>query len=472
MTRRSISLRRVLLLKLLFPTSALAAILGVGGALLINRTIEAAHDRVLDGSVRAIAERVTVEEDEIAVDLPAVALRMLETPAPDSVYYRVSYQDKLVTGYADLPGMDVTHIAPGTVGYANLTYLGRPIRLAGLPALVYGKPAPILIEVAETRLARGETERQLYIALAGLEAVLILTAAVFGWFAVERGLSPLAALSREIDARGVDMDVDLRPLDTGRIPDEVMSPVRAINLLFIRLDRAFQLVRDFTANASHQMKTPLASLWVHLRLLQRAGLPQESAMQAIAEIERSALHLERLVTQLIALARADEVAITHEDIHGSRTNLADVAADVIAQLSPIAAQRDVDLEFQAEQGETYVTANADMIHEILLNLVDNAIRYNKAGGRVSVRVSGVGDWRSVEVIDDGPGIAPEMRTRVFDRFYRIPSKDRSSGAGLGLSIARLLAEQNQGTLTLAEGVDGRGLSALLRFPLTATRQPI
>ncbi|MEW6639497.1 MAG: sensor histidine kinase [Pseudomonadota bacterium] len=462
MTRpRAPSLRRILLLNLLVPTSVLAIALGAAGALLIDRTVETAFDRVLDGSVRAIAERVSVEDDEVTVDLPQVALGMLETRASDSIYYSVSYDGAAVTGYQDLPLAPLRTQPQGTVRHFDMVYKGAPIRLAALAQPVYGKPHPALIEVAETRNGRTATQRELLLALAGLEVGIILAAAALGWFAVGRGLAPLAALGQEIDARQIHSGAGLQPLDLTAVPSEVHPPVRAINQLFGRLDAAIKVLRDFTADASHQMKTPLASLRVHIALLQRAAT-QPAERDTIAEIARSAQHLDRLMAQLVALARADESAMA-DGASAERTDLHAAAADAISQLAPIAAAGDVELALEGNSSVAAQIAPA-VLHEALVNLIDNAIRYNRRGGTVTVRIAGDGERPMVQVIDDGPGIAPEFRERVFDRFYRMPGAHRPDGSGLGLPIVRTLLQQAGASIELADGPDGRGLTATVSLP--------
>ncbi|MBR1217696.1 sensor histidine kinase [Bradyrhizobium sp. U87765 SZCCT0131] len=462
MTRpRAPSLRRILLLNLLVPTSVLAIALGAAGALLIDRTVETAYDRVLDGSVRAIAERVSVEDDEVTVDLPQVALGMLETRANDSIYYSVSYDGTAVTGYQDLPLAALRAQPFGTIRHFDMVYKGAPIRLAALAQPVYGKPHPVLIEVAETRNGRNATQRELLLALGGLGAGIILAAAALGWFAVGRGLAPLAALGREIDARQVRTGAELQPLDLAAVPREVHPPVRAINQLFGRLDIAIKVIRDFIADASHQMKTPLASLRVHLALLKR-GTIQAAERDTIAEIERSAQHLDRLVAQLVTLARAEQSAMASATA-AERTDLRAAAADAISQLAPIAAACDIELALEADS-DAVARIAPTVLHEALVNLIDNAIRYNRRGGTVTVRVNGNGERPIVQVIDDGPGIAPEFRERVFDRFYRVPGPHVPSGSGLGLAIVRSLLQQSGATIQLADGPDGRGLIATVSLP--------
>lgn len=462
------SLRRLLLLNLLVPTSVLAIALGVAGAFLIDRTVETAFDRVLDGSVRAIAERITVEDDEVTVDLPQVALGMLETRASDSIYYSVSYGGTAVTGYDDLPLAEVAKQPRNAVKHFNVTYKGAPVRLAALAQQVYGKPEPVLVEVAETRNGRNATQRELLLALAGLELGIILTAAVLAWFAVQRGLAPLVELGRDIDDRQIRTGESLQPLNLAKIPVEVHPPVRAINELFGRLETAINVLRDFIADASHQMKTPLASLRVHLALLERSTGPLPADLDTIAEIEKSTRHLDRLVAQLIALARAEESAVSDEG-HHAQSDLAAVAADVVSVLAPIAAAKDVELALEAEPHAVVAGIDPTVLQEALTNLVDNAIRYNRSGGSVTVRVCDEGERCAVQICDDGPGIAPEFRARVFDRFYRMPSTDRPPGSGLGLSIVRTLLRQSSADIHLADGDGGNGLTVTVSFAKSDTQ---
>ncbi|UVO31427.1 sensor histidine kinase [Bradyrhizobium arachidis] len=460
------SLRRALLLNLLIPTSMLAAALGLAGLLLIHKTIETAYDRVLDGSVKAIAERIAVEDGEISVDLPQVALGMLETRANDSVYYNVSYDQTLVTGYQDLPLADAAAIPVGTIKHLNSLYRGTEVRVAAMTQAAYGKSLPVLIEVAETTNGRATARRELLLALVALEIGIIATAAVLVWFAVRRGLSPLVDLGREIDARQFGTGANLQRLDLENIPLEAHPPVRAMNELFARLDAAIQVIRDFIADASHQMKTPLASLRVHLALLQRDSGHLPGNVENIAEIERSTKHLDRLVAQLIAMARAEQAAVAEPRIDAAFSDLVTNTSEAVGTMAPFAAAKNVELAFEPEVDRAPVNAEPSMLHDILTNLIDNAIRYNHDGGSVVVGVFAGNGRYGVKIADDGPGIAPEHRERVFDRFYRIPAANRPAGSGLGLSIVRTLLRQDAGTIELTEGIGGRGLTVTVSFAAT------
>jgi two-component system, OmpR family, sensor histidine kinase TctE len=461
--RRIPSLRRALLLNLLVPTSVLAVALGAAGLLLINKTVETAYDRVLDGSAKAIAERISVEDGEIAVDLPQVALGMLETRANDSVYYSVSYEGKLVTGYPDLPLTDPADVRAGTISHLDFRYKGVPVRVAAMVQPVYGKPRPVLVEVAETRSGRTAAQQELLLVLAALETGIIAAAAALGWFAVRRGLSPLANLGREIDARQIEAGRSLQPLNLASIPYEAHPPVRAMNQLFERLEAAMQVIRDFIADASHQMKTPLASLRVHLTLLQRDIGSQPENLETIGEIEKSTRHLDRLVAQLIAMARAEQAVVAEEDLQRSPIDLIASASEAVGIMAPLAADKNVEIAFEAEVDFAPVRAEPSALHDILTNLIDNAIRYNSSGGSVIVSVAASEGRYAARISDNGPGIAPEHRERVFDRFYRIPAANRPAGSGLGLPIVRTLLQQSGGTIALTNGIGGAGLAVVIEF---------
>lgn len=461
--KRAPSLQRALLLNLLVPTSAVAAAFGLAGFLLINNTIESAYDRVLDGSAKAIAEKVAVEDGQLTVDLPLAALGMLDSRANDSIYYSVLHGQVLITGYGDLPRTDVASIPDGTVTHFDSVYRGATIRVAAATQAIYGERDPVLIEVAETTHGRAAIQRQLLLALAGVEAAIIGTAALLVWVAIRRSLSPLVDLGAEIDSRQIGAGGSLERLELDRVPVEAHPPVRAMNELFARLEVAIQVIRDFIADASHQMKTPLASLRVHLALLQRESGNPPADVEIISEIEKSTRHLDRLVAQLIVLARAEQSAVVLSGVESASSDLVASTREAVVTMVPLATARNIELAFETELDTAPLQVEPAMLHDILTNLIDNAIRYNRQAGAVVVSIlSGTGRY-AVRIADNGPGIAEEHRERVFDRFYRVPAADRPAGSGLGLSIVQRLVQQISGTIALSEGIDGAGLAVTVSF---------
>ena len=457
------SLRRALLTNLVAPAIVLAVVLGIGGMVLIQRVVETTHDRLLDGSVLAIAERVGVEDGELTVDLPQVALGMLESQSHDSIYYSVTYLGELITGYKNLPLTGFDRLKAGETGHRDGSYRGKPVRIGVQARQVYGRPGLVLVAVAETVQARHAVEREMLIGLAVLEAGLIGLIACLGWYAVDRGLRPLGELKREIDARGVHGGPNLSPLDLSRVPQEALAPALAVNSLLQRLDLAIDLVRRFTADASHQMRTPLAILRTHLDLVRRLGSETPAGQSALNEVDGAINRLERLLRQLVTLARADEQNIAQPV--AENVDLNEIAFNVLSERAPQAFARDIDVQFDRFDGRAMIPGNSVLIGELLANLIDNAIRYNRPGGMVLVRTIVDATIARVEVEDTGPGIPEAHLARVFERFYRIPMTNGPEGSGLGLAIVKALSDRLGAEIVLLPAPGGRGLRVSASFPL-------
>ena len=439
----------------------MAAVLAVGGAALIHDLVQTTHDRLLDGSLLAIAERIGVEEGEVSVDLPPAALGMLESQAQDSIYYSVRYQDTLVTGYPDLPFPDLSHVVPGARLHWSSEYKGHPVRLATEVRRLYGKPFPVSIEVAETTLSRVSLERQMLAALALVEVVLIAAVAFLGWRAVDRGLRPLTELGKEIDSRAVRHGIVLEPLDLSGVPREALAPAVALNTLLKRLKQSVAAIQRFTGDASHQILTPLAVIQTHLDLVDRHGSHTAAGRSALGEIGNAIRRLGRVSTQLLALARADEAPA--RPAKDEAIDLGSLVSELVAERVP--QSLDAGVEIHVDRPDDLVAIRGDdvLVGELVANLIDNAIRYNHRGGSVIARIEPGDKVVRLEVEDTGPGIPPEQRERVFERFYRIPSSDGITGSGLGLAIVRAACDRIGASISLSEGMSGSGLLAVVTF---------
>jgi two-component system sensor histidine kinase TctE len=351
----------------------------------------------------------------------------------------------------------------GETGHRDGSYRGKPVRIGVQARQVYGRPGLVLVAVAETVQARRAVEREMLIGLAVLEAGLIGLIACLGWYAVDRGLRPLGELKREIDARGVHGGPNLSPLDLSRVPQEALAPALAVNSLLQRLDLAIELVRRFTADASHQMRTPLAILRTHLDLVRRLGSETPAGQSALNEVDGAINRLERLLRQLVTLARADEQNIAQPV--AENVDLNEIAFNVLSERAPQAFARDIDVQFDRFDGRAMIPGNSVLIGELLANLIDNAIRYNRAGGMVLVRTIVDATIARVEVEDTGPGIPEAHLARVFERFYRIPMTNGPEGSGLGLAIVKALSDRLGAEIVLLPGSGGRGLRVSASFPL-------
>jgi two-component system sensor histidine kinase TctE len=326
---------------------------------------------------------------------------------------------------------------------------------------VFGKPDPVLVEVAETTNARRVIEYRMLAALGLLELGLLGLVGCLTWRGIGHGLQPLSALGREIDARSVPGAINLKPLDLSAVPREALAPAVALNALLERLEQSIGTVRRFTADASHQMRTPLTILRTHLEILQRRGIDTPEGRAALDDIGAATNRLERLLAQLIALARADEGGSAGDETEC--VDLARVAAAVVAERVPQALAAGTDIQFEGPEKPVPIAANEVLTGEIVANLLDNAIRYNRSGGTVIVRVTVAETGGRLEVEDEGPGIPASDKARVFERFYRIPRKGGPEGSGLGLAIIRALADRLGADVRLHDRKGETGLLAVVHF---------
>ena len=460
---RPYSLRRRLLLWLLMATAVLGLIALVDTWREALRTAQSVSDRVLVGSALAIAERVTVDQSGgLEVDIPFSSLEMLASTAQDKVFYRVDGPvGSFLTGYRDLA---VVSAPQGGVGFADGVYGQVGIRSATLLREVStgAKSIAFSVTVAESTRARAALARAILFRSALRLGLLMLGVAGIVWVGVTLALRPLERLGEAIAERSPG---DLRPV-TANTPEEVEALVAAINSFMGRLQTALEGLRNFTGNASHQLRTPLAVVRTQLALMDRS----ESRAQTASDKARSALErAERVLAQLLVLARVDAssgAAVLQP------VDMAAIAKEVTAEMVPSALPADIDLGFEGLE-EAVVLADAVLLAEVLKNLVANAISYAGAGAMVTVRVLEEAGHAVLEVEDNGPGLSADQRTAALQAqrgaTRPLPSlaKGPSSGMGLGLAITAEISALFGAGLDLTTGRGGTGLLARVRFPAAA-----
>jgi two-component system OmpR family sensor kinase len=282
---------------------------------------------------------------------------------------------------------------------------------------------------------------------------------LFVWWIVGRSLRPLDVIANSVRAR---RPYALDPLPVAGVPEEIRPLVDATNELLARLEVMLRHERAFIADAAHELRTPLTALSLQLQALEVAT-PGAAAATARQQLAAGVARATRLVEQLLSLAR-------HQGRpQGERAPvpLHEVARDAVLELVRAADAKHVDLGL-AHADPAVVTGDREALRVLVTNLVDNAVRYTPQGGRVDVSVShrtGPGDGDVVlEVTDTGPGIPVEERTRVFDRFYRVPGA-APGGSGIGLAIVASIAEQHGASVELDSAAESSGLRVRVRFPL-------
>ena len=280
------------------------------------------------------------------------------------------------------------------------------------------------------------------------------------WAAVRWGLRPLDRLAKGVARRSA---ADLQPLSRETTPAEILPLVAALNALFARIAAGRERDRRFAADAAHELRTPLAAIKTHAQVAQQApDLAQ--CRRAVEDVVAGADRAARLVEQLLALARLDHEASAESM---APLDLAVAARQAVASLAAPAAARDIDLGLDApEAGDVRISGNADLIVVLIRNLVENALRHAPRGGHVDVELAPGAADVVLRVCDDGPGIAPELRARAFDRFFRIGG-GAGPGSGLGLSIAAAIVERHGGRLELKDKPRGPGLCVEVALPRQA-----
>jgi len=317
------------------------------------------------------------------------------------------------------------------------------------------------VQVAQDMAVRQRMAGTLALRTVGPIAVMAPVLMLVVWWVVSGSLAPVSRVKKQVAARQAD---DLSPVSENDLPDEVLPLVQELNLLFVRVRTAFEAQQHFVADAAHELRTPLAALKLQVLSLERA--PDEAARKvAVSRVTAGIERATRLVEQLLVLAR-QEGGI--EEVKLEPVNLSDLVKRVLGDMNGLAQARQIDLGLH-HADEVVVAGQQDALLILLRNLVDNAIKYTPPGGVVTIRC-GLRQGRSgpprayVEVEDDGPGVPEAERTRVLQRFYRVPGAG-GEGTGLGLAIADEIARVHRAALTLGAGPQGRGLLVTVVFPL-------
>ena len=340
-----------------------------------------------------------------------------------------------------------------TEGYSDVVRDGRAWRVY---THVTGDHA---LQIAHALDERREIAAQAALRTLFPMALLIPFFGLLIWYAVGRGLRPLETMSSAVAARRPDA---MAPIAQGGLPRELEPLAASLNALLARLDEALAAQRRFTADAAHELRTPLAALALQVGELERAADPSARAA-AIADLGLGVARTSRLVEQLLTMARLEPEGLSR---NMSRVDLVALANDAIVARAPLAEARGIDLGCTGT-ADVPVDGDAANLATLLANLLDNALRYTPSGGRIDVAIAEESGCAVLSVTDTGPGIPAAARERVFERFHREPNPDDAvlgMGSGLGLSIVRRIADAHGASVTLDGGPDGKGLAVRVRFP--------
>ncbi|HEX4763701.1 MAG TPA: sensor histidine kinase [Usitatibacter sp.] len=416
---------------------------------------DATYDQQLREMVHAVGEeaRSRVRSLEAApVQLPVLNAFRDDPVEPYYVQLAVD-RGRVLAGDEIMPARAASDKPPDSViRFREGRLFGQAVRVAY--ALVPGEPATFLVQVAEPLHRRGElvgnvTEIVMVVILLLLSATFVTL-----WYGLRHGLSPLTRLRDRVERRDPE---DLSPLPDD-VPTEIAPLVNTLNRQLERVRANTETQRRFVADAAHQMRTPLAGL----KTQAEAALRDESledARERLARIEESADRMGRLVTQLLALARADEAR--SQPTPKEPVELNALLREVSALWADRALAKGLTLGFDEASGAVTVPGSPLLLRELFANLIDNAIRYTPAGGEVEVSVRD--HPPIVSVRDTGLGIAAADRELVFDRFYRVLGTGEV-GSGLGLAIVKAIADLHGAKVRIEEAEGGHGAVLRVAFP--------
>jgi two-component system sensor histidine kinase TctE len=441
------SIRRRLLLFLLPPLTLLM----LAGVYINYRTanifVRAAYDQKLADIAQALAAQLQLSADRAHSDPPSLI-------APAGVSFSITGSDgRLIAGK---PRLSAAPPGSTDLSYADARVDGRDLRL-----VTYRVPTPAgvtTITVAEVDDSRSNPGHFILASTWLVDFIQVDVTLLIVWIGVHFGLKPLLTVRQQIEARSAR---ELRPLDAAAVPTEVRPLVDALNLLFEMLSGAARAQSQFVADTAHQLRTPIAGILGSLQVLMRepAAAPVQSRLASLYD---GVYLLSHSANQLLALAQADR-----------STSFADrfLKTDLKAVVEG-AVERNVDravecgLDLGAECSPASIEANARLLDDLLGNLMDNALKYTPSGGRVTVRCGYEAGLPYMEVEDDGPGIPESERSRVRERFYRLPGS-APGGCGLGLAIVDEICQQHNARLLIETGTGARGVKIRVLFPATA-----
>ncbi|EEA01651.1 integral membrane sensor signal transduction histidine kinase [Burkholderia sp. H160] len=451
------SLRGRLLWWLLLPLAAFVSISVAISYRFAQTTADLVQDNALLSSMRIIGEDIDWDNGSVSIQIPPAALELFESPEQDTVFYRVEASGhRLLAGSPDLPLPP--HVSDSPTLYATQFADGHAARAVAYVRQLYdsGHTEEVIVAVAKTEGSRDAMVWRLLRPQLSSEVLTLILAMLFVYLGLTFELLPLMKVKDDVADRNASQ---LEPIRVSRLHVELRPIVEAINQCIARMGQQAATQRQFISDAAHQLRTPLALLAAQIQFARQRDSRDAPLTEALAGMHKSSRKLTTLTNKLLLLAQAESAAPANAR---ERIDLSALIAGVLEELIAFAQSREIDLGAELEDG-LYVTGDESLTAALVTNLVDNALRYTQAGGRVTVQTRRRDEMAIVRVIDNGPGIRPDARERVFERFYRASS--HAEGTGLGLPIVREIAHRQGGSVTLESNEGGAGLVATVEMRL-------
>lgn len=452
------------LLVLLLPLIFISAI---AGYYLARKYTDLAYDKSLYRTALALADQVSLEALGAQVNLPKVAKDLLEFDEDDDIYIRIlGPRGDLLTTHNYLP-LPSTYPKSDQSLYYYARLNGEKLRVVIYTLPISPETAAsssqnsVYVMVGESLKKRAEMANEILFSMLIPQLIIIVLVSGLLFFGIKRGLHPLNKLKTDLSQRNLN---DLSPIDNSKAPTELRPLLNAFNDLLARVSGGISKEQRFIADAAHQLKTPLAGLKTQAELALREK-NQDKIAHALGQINQASGNLSHMINQLLVLSKAEPDSTTY--LTFTPVDLCQLAQAVTGDWVAVALQKNIDLGFEgtgllAGNKTVIVNGNAVLLRELMNNLIDNAIRYTPAGGRITAGLRQENKMAIFYVQDNGIGLAAENQALVFERFYRVLGTQQE-GCGLGLTIVQEIAERHGATVTLTSEGEGKGTLFLVRF---------
>ncbi len=408
-----------------------------------------AYDRSLYRTALALADQVDVDGVHVVADLPQVAKNLLEYDETDAIYYRISDPNgDVVLGEAALP---IPKKLPASDDhlYFESQFKNEDIRVVAYSLAIENSTKTVLVEVAETVDKRNDLVEEIVKEMIIPQLLILLLAASLIFIGIKRGLLPLQKLQNAINQRS---HRDLSPLKTDDAPHEIQPLLNAMNNLMARVRGTMKLQQQFIADASHQMRTPIAGLQTQAELALREKDPQ-AIHSTLEHVLSSSSRLAHLLSRLLSMASVDPAAGREPRLN--HINLIEIATKVTSDFVIAARTKKIDLGLDIKTPVAKILGDDIMLREMLSNLIDNAICYTPNKGIITVSVEKVTENNAAKIMlsvtDNGIGIPQEERRQVFERFHRLRDNE-GAGCGLGLAIVKEIVLAHHAEIEITDGL--------------------
>jgi two-component system, OmpR family, sensor histidine kinase TctE len=407
-------------------------------------------DRRLRDASNSLMAHVVVANNRITLDSSPEATRTL--PSPDAIKFALrDTAGRLLAGYPEVPAVPMSADASQLV---SLTPVDRR-NLRTLTTRFDTRGGVVFITAVDLRSPTDSAARYSFIGTLLWDFVQLNITLVLVWIGVQLGLRPVKRLRNEIAERSPN---DLRPIVESSVPREIAPVVVTLNRLFATLRTSVQSQQQFIANTAHQLRTPITGMQAQLDLL-AAEPAAKPVLDRLTTLQEGIRQLAHAANQLLTLARADPTA--NLTTKNEPLDVSALIGEVVAKFFDRALQLNIDLGVELQPAT--LLADPSLLDDLLNNLVDNALKYTPAGGRVTVSVATHHGRVALAVEDSGPGIPDAERLRVRQRFYRLPNSP-GHGSGLGLAIVEEIAHLYGATMAIEAGAEGRGTKITVQFP--------